>query len=215
MVAANKNSPKQTVISERLRPSKKLVTFQSPGLDGTILPVSAAFHSGGGCQGAFMKTLERLRVNPSIPVLQCDRRLLPCDQQPRQNCDLLGKQFAAPVEWVKHCDAFTAGDQDFRGMQAQASHERPDAARFHKMLWRCLQPSKKGGMLQLMETLAGWLQKGSLLIFRGRRSVKARRPVARRERTELGLWHKPRSSQQAQRLQTQRPIRWRAPGPRD
>ena len=73
VVAANKNSPKQTVISgETLAVKRAGELFKARGMEGTILPVSAAFHSGVVAPRGepFMKTLERLTVNPpSVPVL--------------------------------------------------------------------------------------------------------------------------------------------------
>jgi len=73
VVAANKNSPKQTVISGETAAVKKAAElFKARGLDGILLPVSAAFHSGvvAPAREPFMKTLVKLRVNPpSVPVI--------------------------------------------------------------------------------------------------------------------------------------------------
>ena len=63
VVAANKNSPKQTVISGETAAVKKAAElFKARGLDGILLPVSAAFHSGvvAPAREPFMKTLEKL-----------------------------------------------------------------------------------------------------------------------------------------------------------
>jgi phosphopantetheine--protein transferase-like protein len=107
VVAANKNSPKQTVISgltQAVKDAAKL--FKERGIDCIVLPVSAAFHSGvvAPAREPFMKTLGKLTVNPpSVPILSnVTGDFYPTGPgAPAQILDLLGKQFAAPVEWVK------------------------------------------------------------------------------------------------------------------
>lgn len=107
VVAANKNSPKQTVISGQTHAVKKAgELFAARGLEGVLLPVSAAFHSGvvAPAREPFMRTLEKLTVNPpTIPVLSnVTGDFYPVGPAaPSKIRDLLGKQFAAPVEWVK------------------------------------------------------------------------------------------------------------------
>lgn len=107
VVAANKNSPKQTVISGETEAVKKAgEIFQSMGLEGTLVPVSAAFHSGvvAPAREPFMKTLRQLEVNtPSVPILSnVTGDFYPAGPSSEDRIrDLLGKQFAAPVEWVK------------------------------------------------------------------------------------------------------------------
>jgi acyl transferase domain-containing protein/NAD(P)H-dependent flavin oxidoreductase YrpB (nitropropane dioxygenase family)/NAD(P)-dependent dehydrogenase (short-subunit alcohol dehydrogenase family)/phosphopantetheinyl transferase (holo-ACP synthase) len=107
VVAANKNSPRQTVISgetEAVKAAGEL--FKAMGLQGTLLPVSAAFHSGvvAPAREPFMRTLNRLKVNqPTAPVLSnVTGDFYPVGPAAAEKIrDLLGKQFAAPVEWVK------------------------------------------------------------------------------------------------------------------
>lgn len=107
VVAANKNSPKQTVISGETHAVKKAgELFADRGLEGVLLPVSAAFHSGvvAPAREPFMRTLEKLTVNPpAVPVLSnVTGEFYPVGPAaPSKIRDLLGKQFAAPVEWVK------------------------------------------------------------------------------------------------------------------
>ncbi len=73
VVAANKNSPKQTVISGETAAVKQAgELFKARGLEGILIPVSAAFHSGvvAPAREPFMKTLEKLTTNqPQIPVI--------------------------------------------------------------------------------------------------------------------------------------------------
>ena len=68
VVAANKNSPKQTVISGETEAVKQAgELFKARGLDGVLIPVSAAFHSGvvAPAREPFMKTLRRLTGEPA------------------------------------------------------------------------------------------------------------------------------------------------------
>ena len=70
VVAANKNSPKQTVISGETEAVKKAAQlFKDRGMEAVLIPVSAAFHSGvvAPAREPFMKTLEKLKVSsPSV-----------------------------------------------------------------------------------------------------------------------------------------------------
>ena len=168
VVAANKNSPKQTVISgETLAVKKAGEVFRANGLEGTLLPVSAAFHSGvvAPAREPFMKTLERLTVNPpNLPVLSnVTGDFYPVGPAAGGKIrDLLGKQFAAPVEWVKSMRRlYSEGVRIFiecgpkRVMTNLVLDTLPE-----DVLALPTNHPKKGGILQLMETLAALVAEG-------------------------------------------------------
>jgi phosphopantetheine--protein transferase-like protein len=194
VVAANKNSPKQTVISGETSAVKKAgELFNARGLDGTILPVSAAFHSGvvAPAREPFMKTLERLTVNPpAVPVLSnVTGDFYPVGPAaPGRIRDLLGKQFAAPVEWVKTLRRlYSEGIRIFLecGPKRVMSNLTLDTLAQDAVALPTNHP-KKGGMLQLMETLAALAAEGIPVDFSGADGpTEAAQPSARRERAEL------------------------------
>ena len=194
VVAANKNSPKQTVISGETSAVKKAgELFKARGIDGTILPVSAAFHSGvvAPAREPFMKTLERLTVNPpSIPVLSnVTGDFYPVGPAaPGRIRDLLGKQFAAPVEWVKTLRRlYSEGIRIFVecGPKRVMSNLTLDTLSQDVVALPTNHP-KKGGMLQLMETLAALAAEGIAVDFSGADGpVEVERPAVRLGRTEL------------------------------
>ena len=193
-VAANKNSPKQTVISGETAAVKKAgELFKARGLDGMILPVSAAFHSGvvAPAREPFMKTLERLTVNPpSIPVLSnVTGDFYPVGPAaPARIRDLLGKQFAAPVEWVKTLRRlYSEGIRIFLecGPKRVMSNLTLDTLSSDVVALPTNHP-KKGGMLQFLETLAALAAEGVPVDFAGAEvQTDADRAAVRREKAEL------------------------------
>jgi len=168
VVAANKNSPKQTVISGETEAVKKAgEVFKANGLEGVLLPVSAAFHSGvvAPAREPFMKTLERLTVSPpKLPILSnVTGDFYPVGPAAGENIlGLLGKQFSAPVEWVKSMRRlYSEGIRIFiecgpkRVMTNLALDTLPE-----DVLALPTNHPKKGGILQLMETLAALAAEG-------------------------------------------------------
>ncbi len=162
VVAANKNSPKQTVISGETAAVKKAgELFREKGLEGIILPVSAAFHSGvvAPAREPFMNTLNKLTTNaPKVPVISnVTGDYYPTDPSaPEKIRDLLGKQFAAPVEWVKTLRRFYSdGIRLFLecGPKRVMTNLTADTLASDALGLASNHP-KKGGILQLMETLA-------------------------------------------------------------
>ncbi|HMK37470.1 MAG TPA: SDR family NAD(P)-dependent oxidoreductase [Desulfomonilaceae bacterium] len=175
VVAANKNSPKQTVVSGETEAVKKAGDlFKERGLDGIILPVSAAFHSGvvAPAREPFMKTLEKLNVNPpSVPVLSnVTGDFYPVGPAaPGRIRDLLGKQFAAPVEWVKTLRRlYSEGVRTFLecGPKRVMTNLTLDTLS-NDVLALATNHPKKGGILQLMETLAALAAEGIPVDFSG------------------------------------------------
>lgn len=168
VVAANKNSPKQTVISGETQAVKDAAKiFKERGLDPIPIPVSAAFHSGvvAPAREPFMKTLKKLQVNaPTVPILSnVTGDFYPVGPAAADKIrDLLGKQFAAPVEWVKtlrrlHSDGIRlfleCGPK--RVMTNLTLDTLPD-----DVLALPTNHPKKGGIMQLMETLAALVVHG-------------------------------------------------------
>ncbi len=173
VVAANKNSPKQTVISGETAAVKKAgELFMARGLEGALIPVSAAFHSGvvAPAREPFMKTLERLTVNPpSIPVLSnVTGDYYPVGPAaPTKILDLLGKQFAAPVEWVKSLRRlYSEGIRIFLecGPKRVMTNLTLDTLSADVLALPTNHP-KKGGIGQLMETLAALTAEGISVDF--------------------------------------------------
>ncbi len=168
VVAANKNSPKQTVISGETKAVKKAgELFSQRGLEGTLLPVSAAFHSGvvAPAREPFMKTLEKLNVNPpSIPVLSnVTGDFYPTGPAaPGRIRDLLGRQFAAPVEWVKSLRRlYKDGIRIFLecGPKRVLTNLTLDTLSADVPAVPTNHP-KKGGVTQLLETIAALAAEG-------------------------------------------------------
>jgi len=195
VVAANKNSPKQTVISGETPAVKKAgELFAARGIEGMLLPVSAAFHSGvvAPAREPFMKTLERLTLHsPSIPVLSnVTGEFYPIGPaSPTRIRDLLGKQFAAPVEWVKSLRRlYSEGIRLFVecGPKRVLTNLTLDTLPSDALALPTNHP-KKGGMLQLMESLAALAAEGVPVDFSATEGLsestmpepQARRPVLR------------------------------------
>jgi len=171
VVAANKNSPKQTVISGETHAVKKAgELFQSMGLEGVVIPVSAAFHSGvvAPAREPFMKTLNKLPVNsPEIPILSnVTGEFYPVGPSAADRIrDLLGKQFAAPVEWVKSLRKLNKeGATIFLecGPKRVLTNFTVDTLGKDVRAWPTNHP-KKGGVLQLLETVAALMAEGVAL----------------------------------------------------
>ncbi len=196
VVAANKNSPKQTVISGETAAVKKAAElFSQRGLEGIILPVSAAFHSGvvAPAREPFMKTLDKLAVTPpSLPVLSnVTGDFYPVGPAaPERIRDLLGKQFAAPVEWVKSLRRlYSEGIRIFLecGPKRVLTNLTLDTLPADAVALATNHP-KKGGILQLMETLAVLAAEGVPIDFSaGEGAKQASDPAAPRTRPELRL----------------------------
>ncbi len=194
VVAANKNSPKQTVISGETAAVKKAgELFKARGLDGILLPVSAAFHSGvvAPAREPFMRTLERLTLNPpSMPVLSnVTGDFYPVGPAaPDRIRDLLGKQFAAPVEWVKTMRRlYSEGVRIFLecGPKRVMSNLTLDTLSKDVLALPTNHP-KKAGVMQLMETLAALAVEGIPVDFNGADKLPARTaPRPDRKKTEL------------------------------
>jgi phosphopantetheine--protein transferase-like protein len=169
VVPANKNSPKQTVISgETLAVKKAGELFRARGLEGVLLPVSAAFHSGvvAPAREPFMKTLERLDLKPPlVPVLSnVTGDFYPVGPAaPAKIRDLLGKQFAAPVEWVKTLRRlYSDGVRLFVecGPKRVLTNLTLDTLPANEVLALPSNHPKKGGVMQLMEALAALAAEG-------------------------------------------------------
>ena len=168
VVAANKNSPKQTVISgETAAVIKAGEVFKERGLEGVILPVSAAFHSGvvAPAREPFMKTLEKLEVSsPEIAIVSnVTGDYYPVGPgAPSRIRDLLGKQFAAPVEWVKtlrrlHSDGIRVFLEC--GPKRVMTNLTIDTLTKDTLALPTNHP-KKGGITQLLESFAALIVEG-------------------------------------------------------
>ncbi len=195
VVAANKNSPKQTVISGETAAVKQAgELFRERGLDGILIPVSAAFHSGvvAPAREPFMKTLERLTVNPpSVPVLSnVTGDFYPIGPAASGHIrDLLGKQFAAPVEWVKTLRRLhSEGIRIFVecGPKRVLTNLTLDTLPPAETVALPTNHPKKGGVMQLMEALAALAAEGVPVDFEGAsagarsmETVSPRRPELR------------------------------------
>ncbi|MFH1112944.1 MAG: SDR family NAD(P)-dependent oxidoreductase [Pseudomonadota bacterium] len=194
VVAANKNSPRQTVISGHTAAVKKAgELFQARGLEGVLIPVSAAFHSGvvAPARDPFMKTLMRLTLNPpKVPVLSnVTGDFYPVGPAaPGRIRDLLGKQFAAPVEWVKSMRRmFSEGIRIFVecGPKRVMTNLALDTLSNDCIALPTNHP-KKGGLIQLMETLSALAAEGMAVNFSGAYGLdESREPASSAKRPEL------------------------------
>jgi acyl transferase domain-containing protein len=107
VVIANINSEHQTVIGGSSEAVKKTIeTFQKAGYEVAVLPVSHAFHTEivAPVSGPLHKALERLHFeSPRIPIVaNVNGEFYPTgsDVVP-QMLDMLSRQVAAPVQFVK------------------------------------------------------------------------------------------------------------------
>ncbi len=194
VVAANKNSPRQTVISGHTAAVKKAgELFKARGLEGVLIPVSAAFHSGvvAPAREPFMKTLMRLTLNPpKVPVLSnVTGDFYPVGPAaPGRIRDLLGKQFAAPVEWVKSMRRmYSEGIRIFVecGPKRVMTNLVLDTLSNDCIGLPSNHP-KKGGLIQLMESLSALAAEGMAVNFNGAYGLdQSREPVPSSKRPEL------------------------------
>ena len=111
VIAANKNSPKQTVIAgATLAVEAASEVFRSRDITVVPLPVSHAFHSAivAPASAPLKKVLQRVKiVSPVRPITSnVTSRWYPTD--PVEIIDLLSKQVAAPVEWVNQVERMYA-----------------------------------------------------------------------------------------------------------
>lgn len=195
VVAANKNSPKQTVISGETEAVKKAgELFKARGLEGMLIPVSAAFHSGvvAPAREPFMRTLERLTLKPpTLPILSnVTGDFYPVGPGAADRIrDLLGKQFAAPVEWVKTLRRLHAeGIRIFLecGPKRVMTNLTIDTLPADVVAVPTNHP-KKGGIGQLMEALAALAAEGVAVNFDEAEKPQVSASKPRRERPELKL----------------------------
>jgi malonyl CoA-acyl carrier protein transacylase len=108
VISANKNSPKQTVISgstPAVKEAEKL--FKEKGINFIILPVSAAFHSKivEAAVETLRESLEKIDFKkPSIPISSnVTGEMYP--ETPQEMIDLLCEQVCSPVEWIKQMES--------------------------------------------------------------------------------------------------------------
>jgi phosphopantetheine--protein transferase-like protein len=202
VVAANKNSPKQTVISGETAAVKKAgELFRERGLEGVILPVSAAFHSGvvAPAREPFMRTLERLTTNPPlVPILSnVTGDFYPIGPAASDRIrDLLGKQFAAPVEWVKTLRRLhSEGIRLFVecGPKRVLTNLTLDTLPQGEVVALPTNHPKKGGILQFMETLAALAAEGVPVDFDGAVPAQTTWEIAPPRRPELRVVRETRS----------------------
>ena len=111
VIAANKNSPKQTVIAgATLAVEAASEIFRSRNITVIPLPVSHAFHSAivAPASEPLKRVLERSNiVPPSRPITSnVTSRWYP--ETSEEIIDLLSKQVAAPVEWVNQVERMYA-----------------------------------------------------------------------------------------------------------
>ena len=111
VVAANKNSPKQTVIAgaaEAVEAASE--AFRSRGITVFPLPVSHAFHSAmvAPASEPLGRVLSKLDIkSPTRPITtNVDSRWYP--SEPEKIVELLSRQVASPVEWVNQVERMYA-----------------------------------------------------------------------------------------------------------
>ena len=111
VVAANKNSPKQTVIAGATDAVEAACeSFRSRGVTVYPLPVSHAFHTAivAPASEPLGRVLKRLGVNPPRRPITTNvtSRWYPTD--PQEIVELLSRQVASPVEWVNQVERMYA-----------------------------------------------------------------------------------------------------------
>ena len=166
VVAANKNSPKQTVIAGASGPVEAACeAFRSRGITVFPLPVSHAFHTEivAPASQPLKGVLSNLNIQPPRrPVTtNVTSRWYPTD--PVEIIELLSRQVAAPVEWVAQVERmYEDGARVFvecgpkralTGMLTTILRRRP-----HRAL--STNHPKVGGMRSFMDSIAGLLAMG-------------------------------------------------------
>ena len=112
VIAANKNSPKMTVIAGETEPVKAAMSrFEGEGFNCVILPTSHAFHSRivAPANEPLKRFLENLEINwPSIPITSnVDGKWYPMDNGGDSKAEILAKlapQMASSVEWTSQIE---------------------------------------------------------------------------------------------------------------
>jgi acyl transferase domain-containing protein/NAD(P)-dependent dehydrogenase (short-subunit alcohol dehydrogenase family) len=111
LVIANRNAPKQTVISgPSTEIARALAAFTTQGITAKPLDVSAAFHSRfvAEASGPLLEALERVEVAPgSIPVYS-NTTSQPYPTDASEARTLLANQLARPVRFVEEIEALHA-----------------------------------------------------------------------------------------------------------
>ena len=104
VIAANKNSPKQTVISGNTDAVKEAIKlFTEKGINAVPLPVSGAFHSQivAPAVSTFRESVEKLIYNKPIIAISSNVTGEFYPETKQEIIDLLCQQIASPVEWMK------------------------------------------------------------------------------------------------------------------
>ncbi len=115
VIAANKNSPKMTVIAGESAPVKAAMTaFEAEGMPCTILQTSHAFHSRivAPANEPLRKFLEGLELNwPTVPITaNVDGTFYPTEGDDAKAAILekLAPQMASSVEWTAQIETMAA-----------------------------------------------------------------------------------------------------------
>jgi acyl transferase domain-containing protein/acyl carrier protein len=108
LVVANRNAPRQGVLSGRSDEIARAITVcEARGIRATRLPVSAAFHSPAisGAREPFREVLRRVRLSPgSIPVYaNSSAGRYPASEEAAK--ELLAGQIAEPVRFLDQVEA--------------------------------------------------------------------------------------------------------------
>ncbi len=180
VVVANKNSPRQTVISGETEAVRKAVEFfKKKRIEAIILPVSAAFHSRVvlPAQDALKRVLQRVSIHaPLLPIFSnITGEEYPADTAaPERIRDLLAKQLIAPVEWVKSLQGmYTAGVRIFLecGPKSVLTRLATDTLPDDVLTVPAIHP-RKGEIRQFMETIAFLAVEGVQIDFAAARKRK-------------------------------------------
>ncbi|MFN3201150.1 MAG: SDR family NAD(P)-dependent oxidoreductase [Bradymonadia bacterium] len=169
VIAANKNSPAQTVIAGSTEGVQEaLAKLAEAGFDGMLIPVSHAFHSEVVASASVPLTAHLKSIDvkaPAIPVLSnVTAEYFPSNRA--QIIDLLGVQVARPVEFIGMVERMYAdGVRTFveigpkraqTGFVNSILGDRP-----HRAL--CTNHPKFGGPTTLRTALAGAVAEGIAL----------------------------------------------------
>jgi acyl transferase domain-containing protein/NADP-dependent 3-hydroxy acid dehydrogenase YdfG len=107
LVRANKNAPDQTVLSGRTEEiDRAAAAFAARQVRAQRLAVSAAFHSPlvAGAEAPFRAALAELPLHPGRLPVFANTTAAPYPDDPEEARDLLARQLARPVEFVREIE---------------------------------------------------------------------------------------------------------------
>jgi malonyl CoA-acyl carrier protein transacylase len=183
VVAANKNSPRQTVIAGGTAAVQRaMAELEARGLAVVPVKVSAAFHTSivSPSIGPLRSVLETLAYRPAAIPVSCNVTGGYYPPQPSAVLDILARHAAAPVEWQAQLESMHAdGVRTFVEVGPKRILTRfvEDTLGARGVAAVATNHPKRGGVLSLLDGLAQLLALGVPLRLEGLGAAAAPAPT--------------------------------------